>query len=228
MRIAHILLRRRSYSNNAELQRQLAALVVRIAQRDEGSLKKFREVTVAILLSQIRTHYKVSVDEQEVLNEVYLQVWRNSARYDAARGEVITWLAVICAARVIDHFRKSEYLARGDDLCGAVDASSAVESPEDVLLASEAEMTIKAAVDGLSPMRKQLVTMAFFQELSHAEIARQTHIALGTIKSHIRRALTGMRAKMTVEEQHCVSCATKAIGASPQRCPSQDEASIHE
>jgi RNA polymerase sigma factor (sigma-70 family) len=185
-----------------DLQLQLAELVLRITHRDQIALAELRRLVTPALLVRMQVFFKGSLkgkfDELEVLNQVYLQVWQKSHQYDVTRGPVMRWLTVICVGRTIDHFRKARSWARGDDLCGltvGIDADLD-RSPEETLLASQDELDVTAAIGRLSPLRKQLVTMAFLQELTHAEIAAQTHMALGTVKSHIRRALNKLRAEM--------------------------------
>jgi RNA polymerase sigma factor (sigma-70 family) len=185
-----------------DLQGQLAALMLRINHRDQTALADLRRLATPPLLVQMHAFFKgsltVKFDELEMLNQVYLQVWRKSHQYDVSRATVMRWLNVICVARIIDYCRKTRSWARGDDLCGLIAGIDAglERSPEETLLASQDGIDVTAAIGRLSPLRKQLVTMAFLQELTHVEIAKQTHMALGTVKSHIRRALNNLREEM--------------------------------
>jgi RNA polymerase sigma-70 factor (ECF subfamily) len=125
---------------------------------------------------------------EDVLQEVFLQLWRNPGAFDAARGNLGAWLAVIARNRAIDSLRKRRpetdiedvVVSVSPDLAGEADRSRAAEKVRGVL----------GAMPG--PQRSAL-EMAYFEGMSHSEIADKTGEPLGTIKTRIRTGLTTLR-----------------------------------
>ena len=127
---------------------------------------------------------------EDVLQDVFLQLWRNPDAFDASRGSMAAWLAVIARHRAIDRVRQRRpetdiedcVIASGVDLRDETERALVVEKVRGVL----AEMN--------APQRTAL-EMAFFQGLTHTEIAEKTGEPLGTIKTRIRTGLQQLRAK---------------------------------
>jgi RNA polymerase sigma-70 factor (ECF subfamily) len=125
---------------------------------------------------------------EDVLQEVFLQLWRNPGAFDAARGSLGAWLAVITRNRAIDSLRKRRpetdiedvVLSVAPDLAGDAERSRAAEKVRGVLVAMPA------------PQRSAL-EMAYFEGMSHSEIADKTGEPLGTIKTRIRSGLIALR-----------------------------------
>jgi len=125
---------------------------------------------------------------EDVLQEVFLQLWRNPGAFDAARGSLGAWLAVITRNRAIDSLRKRRpetdiedvVLSVAPDLAGDAESSRAAEKVRGVLVAMPA------------PQRSAL-EMAYFEGMSHSEIADKTGEPLGTIKTRIRSGLIALR-----------------------------------
>ncbi len=114
---------------------------------------------------------------EDILQDVFLQLWRKPEAFDAARGSLAPWLAVIARNRAVDHQRKR----RTEDIEECV-AASAVD------MESEADRSrmiekIRGVMNAMSAEQRSAVEMAFFQGMTHAEIAEQSRQPLGTIKS---------------------------------------------
>ncbi|SDW64519.1 sigma-70 family RNA polymerase sigma factor [Nitrosomonas oligotropha] len=121
---------------------------------------------------------------------MYRQVWREAPRFDAQRGNVIAWLLTIARSRALDYLRKAD----DAELCEEPELLLTNEpshdgDPQDLLAAAQNNAKLNQALQQLEPVQRQLVAMAFFRGLTHEEIAAFSDMALGTIKSHIRRAL---------------------------------------
>jgi len=183
---------------------ELAGLRDRVSSQDvmqrviAGDRAAFNEVyqsTVAVLFSFGRTVLRNPADLEEVICDVYLQAWQSAAQYNVERGSVLTWLMMICRARVLDRYRHNRARSRNidHDIESTDDATCMQSGPCDLLIALQEGTVVHGAMERLSPVRQHLLALSFFYDLSHDEIAQLTALAVGTVKSHIRRALAALR-----------------------------------
>jgi RNA polymerase sigma factor (sigma-70 family) len=135
-----------------------------------------------------------SVDDapaSDITQEVFIAAWRNRQRYDPSRGGLAPWLAGITRNKIIDHFRSS---TREDRRIDRVKNSPAPTEPTEQQLDLVAlRMLLVDAIDELPERSQTVISMAFFDDLTHVEIAARTGIPLGTVKSDIRRSLERLR-----------------------------------
>jgi RNA polymerase sigma-70 factor (ECF subfamily) len=176
----------------------LANLVQRIAGGDHDALGELYDLTVSKLFALARLILRNSADAEEVVCDVYTQVWQSAAKYQGARGAVMGWLLVMCRSRALDLSRQNRLRALLVLLESPHNNDEAVEptAPEDVLDLMKQGTAVHQALGKLTPLRRRLIALAFFRGLSHGEIAEQCRLPVGTVKSHIRRALTALRAEM--------------------------------
>jgi RNA polymerase sigma factor (sigma-70 family) len=184
----------------------LAALITRIARQDEGALGELYDATVGRVYGLALRILRDEQGAEEVAEEVFFQVWRQAGRYDAARGRPLGWLLNLARSRALDQLRRrDEALSHPDPTTlHAEEAGAELElfdgresrDPQDLLAATEARRGLHRALAALEPVPRQMVALAFFRGLTHEEIAACTELPLGTVKSHIRRALTALRAAL--------------------------------
>jgi len=125
---------------------------------------------------------------EDVLQEVFLQLWRNPAAFDAARGTLGSWLAVIARNRAIDFLRKRQPETDLEDVIVSVSPDLAREADR-----SRAAEKIRGVIGAMPPPQRSALEMAYFEGLSHSEIAGKTGEPLGTIKTRIRTGLMTLR-----------------------------------
>jgi RNA polymerase sigma-70 factor (ECF subfamily) len=176
---------------------RLAALLRRVAERDEKALADFYDATMSRVYGlTLRITGRVDAAE-EVAADAYLQVWRDAARYEPGRGRVLAWLLTICRSRAIDSIRRRDDahpVADPERL--RADEQSDAGDPQDLMLLAERSSGLHAALGDLNPLQRQLLALAFFRGLTHEEIAAHTRLPLGTVKTHVRRAITLLRARL--------------------------------
>jgi len=161
-------------------------LITGILARDETSLAELYDVTLpkvyGLALKITRRHDLA----EEVVEDTYMQVWQEIAKFDQSRGPIMAWLMMICRSRAIDALRRlDEAQASPDDLINEADSGY---SPLDILLMLERESNIHVAMIALNALQRQLIALAFFKGYTHDEIAKQMQMPLGSIKSNIKRA----------------------------------------
>lgn len=163
-----------------------------ISRGDQAAFRTLYDATVSRvyhLALRITGHPQAAED---VVPEVYLQVWREAANFDSLRGKPLTWMLVICRSRALDYLRShdpAELRSELDELMPDARVADVV----DLLLILERDSAIRGALARLAPVQRQLIALAFFRGLSHQEIASASRMPLGTVKSHIRKALEAMR-----------------------------------
>jgi RNA polymerase sigma factor (sigma-70 family) len=135
-----------------------------------------------------------SDDAEEVVSATYAYAWANAVRYDSSRANPLGWLLMLCRSRALDRLRQRRSAMPTVDIDDIADmhADDAAQ-PDDLLSLLQQRSRIHAALATLTPERRKLISLAFLQGMTHQEIAQTTGIALGTVKSHVRRALTQLR-----------------------------------
>lgn len=176
----------------------LLPLIKRMAARDERALAEFYDATLSKAYGLTLRTLRNAALVEEVLGDAYHQVWREAGRYDRARSGPLTWLLMICRSRALDALRARDPAVPHEDPATLVaDADQPRdEDPLDLLAAMESRNAVHSALRALTLSQRQMISLAFFRGLSHQEIAEQTGIALGTVKSQIRRALGTLRAAL--------------------------------
>lgn len=181
----------------AEDDAVLAALVGRIVYQDEAALAELYRQCAARLYRYALRFAADAGTAEEVVEDVFWQAWRQAPRFDATRGSVLAWLTQMARSRAIDARRAAgrNPLHGADELDDSVNALAAEDDadPRAQLDAAQLARQMDAALARLDPLRRQLVSLAFQRGCTQAEIAEQTGLPLGTVKSHLRRALAQMK-----------------------------------
>ena len=178
-------------------QELLHSLLTRVAAGDNGALSALYDATAARAYGVALRITRDASSAEEVVSDVYLQIWKTAARYDATRGPVIAWLLVICRSRALDNLRRrddAELHPAPEQLRPDLDRSDS--GPFDDFVALERSTRVHAAIALLDDKSKQLLALAFFQGLSHQEIADHTRLPLGSVKTVLRTAMLKLRATL--------------------------------
>ena len=171
-----------------------AALIGRVAEGDQSALTTLYDATSRLVFGLI---LRVVVDRstaEEVLLDVYTQVWRQASTYDIKRGAPLAWLMTIARTRSIDRLRsgKHEHQNRESlDAIGEITSSSA--SPEADSVTAERRQLVRAALDTLSAEQREVIELAYYAGLSHSEIALKLGQPLGTVKTRTRLGMMKLR-----------------------------------
>jgi RNA polymerase sigma-70 factor, ECF subfamily len=175
-----------------------AALVQSIAAGDELALHALYERAHRIVFTLIMQITANRETAEELTIDVFHDVWRRAARYDAANGTVLGWVMNQARSRAIDRLRFENRKKRspGDDMQPLAEVAA---DPCDVLELREQRESLRAALAVLTPDERQAIETTFFAGLTHAEAAARLNQPLGTIKTRIRSALHKLRHVLTAE-----------------------------
>lgn len=186
-----------------ERSRELAAALSRSALGDRAAFKRVYELSSGHLFAVILRIQRDRDLADDLLQEVYVNAWKAAGGFDAQRAQPLTWLTHIARNKAIDSLRRAQaqprlesmHSAHDDDDHPDADQRLVDESPGPAALlerASDARQ-LGHCMEGLSAQQRQSVALAFFDGLSHAEVAEQLCQPLGTVKSWVRRALMTLK-----------------------------------
>jgi len=175
-------------------ERQLAAWIDRIVEHDERALAALYDATLSRVYGLVLRIVRRTALAEEVVEDTYFQVWRQAARFDAQRGRALTWLLGMARSRAIDALRhEARFHHDSLDDPAQPEPTDPAPSHDDLLDVARGHADLHRALMQLQAQPRQLVALAFFRGLSHEEIACETALPLGTVKSQIRRALAALR-----------------------------------
>jgi len=174
--------------DSSEVSRD-AALVHRLRHQDVNAFEQLykRHSLVLRILQQTQT-------AEEVVQDVFLQVWRNAAQYQESRGPFVPWLLTMARNRALDTLRlKSERQRRREDQAEELPSISAAPQYEKELDQKRRATQVRTLMAQLSAPQQKAIEMAYFDGLSHSEIAAALQEPLGTVKSWIRNGLLRLK-----------------------------------
>lgn len=171
-----------------------AELLAAMAQKQDWALAALYERYASVLYSLALKILSASEPAQDVVHEAFLTAWRKAALYTSSRGNVATWLIVLCRNLAIDQYRAKMRLAsRRVELDAATQYLISTDDPAMEAVATDEVRHLREALVKLPPEQKQVIEMAYFQGMSQTEIATATQIPLGTVKTRTRQAMLKLR-----------------------------------
>jgi len=170
-----------------------------IARGDANSLARLYDECAATLLGLALRMMKNKPDAEEIILDVFEQVWRTAHSFDPARGSVWRWLTLLVRSRSVDRLRTVAFKRDRDRLSISDDWDlvSHEPLPDRTTIFNEERTLIKTALQRLPGEQRQAVELAFFSGLTHVEIASELGVPLGTIKTRIRAAMEKLRISLT-------------------------------
>ena len=170
---------------------ELVHLLERVARQDQASLKSLYECTASKLYGICLRLLRDEAEAQDVLQEVYLSIWRKAASFDATRAGAITWMATIARNRSIDRLRARR--APADGLESATNLPDDRPSSFDVLETAQDVSRLRRCLEELESRASQMIRAAFFDGATYPQLAEREGVPLPTMKSWIRRGLLSLR-----------------------------------
>ncbi len=185
-----------------ERSRELSQLLARSGLGDRAAFARLYERTSGHLFAVVLRIQRDRAVAEDLLQEIYVSVWKAAASFDTARSQPLTWLTHIARNRAIDSLRRAqaqprtESLSRDEDDEGPDPHEALADDgpgPLELLGRASDARELSNCLAQLSAAQRQSVALAFFDGLSHAEVAEQLRQPLGTVKSWVRRALLTLK-----------------------------------
>jgi RNA polymerase sigma-70 factor (ECF subfamily) len=164
------------------------ALVARIRSGDEGAMAQLYDRYSSIVYAVALRVLGDTAAAEDVVQDVFLQLWRKPAQFDSSRGQMGAWISVIARHRAIDQLRK-----RVPDLDVEDVVVSVTPDLDDAAERSRAMQKVRGVLYAMPASQRSALEMAYFEGLSHSEIAGRTGEPLGTVKTRIRAGLLLLR-----------------------------------
>ena len=168
------------------------ALMAAIASGDQSALELLYDRFSPMVYALCRRVLRDPGVADELLADIFMEVWRKSERFDASRGSVVTYLATLTRSRAIDRLR-SQRRATAASLSETAEPAAAASDPAGTLLDDERRTHVARALEVLTPDQRSAIELAYFSGMTHAEISQRLNRPLGTVKTHIRQGLIQMR-----------------------------------
>lgn len=181
-------------------------LMERVAARDSGALSALYERYGAVVYSLCLRGLRDTGDAEDLLVDVFWEVWDRADRYDSARGSPCSYLMGVARSRLVDRLRSRKSKRRinaepaSDNLAYNSATRGPADNPADASVLAERQARVRAAMASLSPPQRQALEMAFYDSMTHSEVAEALKEPIGTVKSRIRQALIQLRKTLGGED----------------------------
>lgn len=183
-----------SVAASADSRRVDKAILERIARGDGSALAELYDRHARLVFSIALRILQQQADAEDVVQEVFAQVWTQAGRYDAGRGAVAAWLLVLARSRAIDRLRarraRPESAAEPDVAEGVPDLAARQDLE---LLTAEQVARLRRALRQLPEAQRVALELAYYEGLTHTEVAAHLNEPLGTVKTRIRQAVITLR-----------------------------------
>jgi RNA polymerase sigma-70 factor (ECF subfamily) len=177
-----------------DLAERLAALLARCALRDQRAFAEVYQLTSAKLYGVALRILRRQDWAEEVLQECYVSIWSHAGNYAVQKSAPLTWMTSIVRNRCLDWLRRPRHEAIGEEYDIAVEAwQDDAPGPMEQMLASSDAAALARCLQQLESKQRQSIMLAFFNGLSHSELAKHMRQPLGTVKTWVRRGLERLK-----------------------------------
>jgi RNA polymerase sigma-70 factor (ECF subfamily) len=181
-------------ASSPESRRADQASLERIARGDQSAFAELYDRHARLVYSLALRILQERADAEDVVQEVFAQVWTQASRYDPSRGAVAAWMLMLTRSRAIDRLRARR--SRPESAAAADEAESVADfaAAQDVeLLSAEQVVRLQRALADLPTAQRTALELAFYEGLTHTEVAARLGEPLGTVKTRIRQAVIKLR-----------------------------------
>jgi RNA polymerase sigma-70 factor, ECF subfamily len=177
-------------------------MIARIGRRDQSAFSALYDRLSGPLYSLAMKMLGDAAEAQDALQDVFLQIWSRAGTYDPEQSSVFSWTVLLTRSRVIDRLRARGRRSRvvvastEDSSTTVAGDASTVESTADTVEKNDEAARVRDVLNNLPSEQREAIEMAFFEHLSHHEIAARLGQPLGTVKARIRRGLLKLRQRL--------------------------------
>lgn len=177
----------------------LVTLLARSSRGDEAAFAELYDLTSSKVFGLARRVVRDPAQAEEVAQEAYLEIWRQAARFDAARGSALAWMLTIVHRRAVDRVRSAESAQQRDRRYAAVGDGPAYDVVDEAVTANLEQARVRRALETLTDVQREAVTLAYYGGYTHREVSDLLGVPLGTVKTRMRDGLIRLRDTLGVE-----------------------------
>ena len=178
---------------------ELAELLKACSLGEEAAFAKLYDATAARLFGLVLRTVRDRAQAEEVTQDAYLDIWRNSSRFDPDRGSALSWLMTIGHRKAVDRVRSAEASRRRDTAYEARDQAPPFDQTVQDAHRNLDAQRVRRALDTLTETQRGAVELAYFGGYTHREVATMLELPLGTAKTRIRDGLIRLRDTLGLE-----------------------------
>lgn len=179
----------------------LAGLLSRSARGDEAAFGLLYDQTAARVYGLVHRIVRDQAQSEEVTQEVYVDIWRTSSRFDVTRGSARSWLMTIAHRRAVDRVRSAESSRHRDHSYHHLNRRQSYDQTVEAVEASSELEAVRAAMDALTPLQRQALELAYFAGNTYTEVALLLGLPVSTAKTRIRDGLIRLRDTLQTQRQ---------------------------
>jgi RNA polymerase sigma-70 factor, ECF subfamily len=178
----------------------LRGLLTDSARGDDQAFAALYDLTSSRIYGLVLRVVRDPAQAAEVTQDVYLQVWRESARFDASLGSVVSWMLMIAHRRAVDRVRSAQSATLRDGRYAARHTDRPYDQVSEQAQASFDAQRVRRVLDDLTGAQREALNLAYFGGYTHREVADLLHLPLGTVKTRIRDGLIRLRDALGVSD----------------------------
>jgi RNA polymerase sigma-70 factor (ECF subfamily) len=178
-------------------------LLQRIAQRDQSALSELYDRYARILLGLACKMLGSVEDAEEVVLDVFSQIWRTAKSYDPQRGGVAAWLFLLTRSRALDKIRSQQRSLRTLTTLETFREQNSpfTSNPEELILQTERQSAVRSALEKIPPEQSEVILLAYFNGWTQVRIAEHLNVPVGTVKTRLRLGLSKLRTLLQLDGQ---------------------------
>ena len=171
----------------------LRSLLARSAAGEQEAFSQLYDATSSAVFGVALRILSDRAEAEEVALDVFLQVWRDAARYDPARGSALSWILIVTRSRAIDRFRARRPSRRAETPLETHEVADEAPGPAECSWVAQQGAIVRRALAELPSDQRRALELAYFGGLTHVEIAERLSVPIGTAKTRIRLAMSKLR-----------------------------------
>ena len=171
----------------------LEGLLALVADGDEPAFAELYRRVAPAVFGLVTKVVRDPAQAEEVTQEVFVELWRRSPRFDPARGTARSWIMTCAHRRAVDRVRSAERAARRDDLAGRRDQGRPYDEVVEQVETSLQREHVRRSLDVLTDLQREAVVLAYYGGYTHREIAELLGVPSGTVKTRLRDGLLRLR-----------------------------------
>jgi RNA polymerase sigma-70 factor (ECF subfamily) len=179
-----------------------AELLSACGRGDEAAFAQLYDLTSARMYGIVLRVVRDSAQAAEVTQDAYLQIWRESARYDSSRGSALSWLMTIAHRRAVDRVRSAQAATDREDRYVTMQAERPYDEVSERAALSLEGQRVRKVMQELTDTQREAITLTYYGGYTHRETAEMLHVPLGTVKTRIRDGLIRLRDTLGVSDGH--------------------------